>query len=244
VSRFKLGVIVLALLCLVGLIGSIYVYQLEENANGSVSDRFAEGYASGLDTGDSQGYSRGLTDGTNQGYTQGYGAGYTNGTLNAPKPTQAPDRYDEGYSDGVSTGKTQGYNDGYNKGTADGLSNGYSIGYLNGTKDGAGSGYNIRDPTYSEMQSFITTDKTDENTYNVTYECHEFTRDVLKNAFNQGLKAGYVYIEFAEGAHALVCFDTVDKGLIFVEPQTDELVVVAVGNNYWGYVIVQFDVIW
>jgi hypothetical protein len=58
------------------------------------------------------------------------------------------------------------------------------------------------------------------------------------------LKAGYGYVEFEDGAHALVCFDTVDKGLVFVEPQTDELVTVAVGINYWDYTIVQFDIIW
>jgi hypothetical protein len=253
----KLGIIVIAfvVVCLAALIGGFVAYQFNVNGASQVSDRYDEGYASGLDAGDSRGYSRGLSDGVSSGYTQGYGAGYANGTLDAPKPTQAPDRYSEGYTAGVSSGKSAGYSDGYSKGTADGFNTGYSVGYVNGSKDGAGSGYNIRDPTYSEMLSFIAVDQTDKNTYSLSYDCHDFTRDVLINAFNAGLKGGYVYVEFAGGlAHALVCFDTVDKGLIYVEPQSDDLMAVTVGVQYWERAIyeepnyddtiVQFDIIW
>jgi hypothetical protein len=252
----KLGAIAFVVVCLVGLVGSIFAYQFGAGANDTaqVIDRYSEGYNSGLDAGDSQGYSRGLSDGVSSGYTQGYGAGYANGTLAAPKPTTAPDRYSEGYDAGLASGKSTGYNDGYSKGTSDGFGSGYSVGYVNGSKDGAGTGYNIRDPTYTEMLNFIAVDQTDKNTYNLTYDCHDFTRDVLENAFILGLKGGYVYIEFAESAHAIVCFDTVDKGLVFVEPQSDDLMSVAVGIHYWDRAIyeepeyddtiVQFDIIW
>jgi hypothetical protein len=183
------------------------------------------------------------------GYSQGYGAGYTNGTLDAPKPSAAPDRYSEGYDAGVSAGKSQGYTDGYSKGTADGFGSGYNQGYVNGSRDGAGTGYNIRDPTYSEMLNFIAVDQTDKNTYDYNvYNCFHFTRDVLDHAFDAGLKAGYVYVEFADGAHAVVCFDTVDRGLVYVEPQSDELVSLVVGVDYElvaePNTIINYTIIW
>ncbi len=227
-------------------------YQQGLSASGVVSDRYDEGFNAGVSEGDSQGYSRGLTDGMAQGYSQGYQSGYANGTADAPKPSQvpqAPDRYSEGYEAGIASGKLAGYNDGYSKGTTDGFSTGYSQGYVNGTKDGAGTGYNIRDPTYSEMQSFISADQTDKNTYDSeTYYCFHFCRDVLDNAFSQGLRGGFVYIEFESAAHGVVCFDTVDRGLVFVEPQTDEVVNVAVGLDYEliaePNIITSFAVVW
>lgn len=243
------GLIVFSIVCIISLVGSLFIYSQSLAVNSSVSDRYDEGYASGLDAGDSQGYNRGLSDGVSSGYLQGYGAGFANGTLNAPKPTQAPDRYSEGYDAGLASGKSAGYSDGYSKGTTDGFNTGYSQGYVNGSKDGAGTGYNIRDPTYSEMLNFIASDQTDKNTYDeYTYYCYHFCNDVLTNAFSQGLKGGFVYIEFTEGAHAAVCFDTVDKGLVFVEPQSDELVNVAVGLNYEWVAepneIISFAIIW
>jgi hypothetical protein len=253
----KILAVAFVIVCVVGLIGCPVAYQFGVGVNDvpQVVDRYNEGYASGLDAGDSQGYSRGLSDGASSGYGQGYSAGYANGTADAPKPSSAPDRYSEGYDAGLASGKSAGYNDGYSKGTLDGFNGGYSVGYVNGSKDGAGSGYNIRDPTYSEMQSFIAVDQTDKNTYSTSYDCHDFTRDVLVNAFNSGLKGGYVYVEFAgELAHALVCFDTVDRGLVFIEPQSDDVVTVAVGIHYWDRAIyeepeyddtiIQFDIIW
>lgn len=243
----KLGAIAFVVVCLVGLVGSIFAYQFGVGANDTaqVVDRYDEG----LSVGDSQGYNRGLSDGVGQGYAQGYQAGYANGTANAPKPSQAPDRYSEGYDAGVSSGKNQGYSDGYSKGTTDGFNTGYSQGYVNGSKDGAGTGYNIRDPTYSEMLTFLAVDQTDKNTYNEnTYYCYHFCNDVLTNAFSQGFKAGFVYIEFSEGAHAAVCFDTVDGGLVFVEPQSDEIVNVAVGLEYEWVAepneIISFAIVW
>jgi hypothetical protein len=247
-SKILVGVLIIACL-IVGLVA--YQFGVGANDTAQVIDHYDEG----LSVGDSQGYNRGLSDGVGQGYAQGYQAGYVNGTLSVPKPSQAPDRYSEGYSAGVSSGKSAGYSDGYSVGSTDGFNSGYSVGYVNGSKDGAGTGYNIRDPTYSEMLNFISVDQTDKNTYDEnTYYCYHFCNDVLTNAFSQGLKAGFVYIEFAEGAHAAVCFDTVDRGLVFVEPQGDDIVNVAVGIHYWNRTIyeepdyddtvISFGIIW
>ena len=132
---------------------------------------------------------------------------------------------------------------------------GYSEGYLNGVKEGAGSGYTIRDPTYTEMITFLLADKTNENVYDAsTYNCYDYTSDLCKNAAAQGYRAGFVYLYFKESAHALVCFNTTDMGLVYVEPQYDSIVKVEVGNHYWNNIpnvrtsfddiIVRFGIIW
>ena len=252
----------LAVFVLISLVACLavgfFAYQQGVGANIS-DDKYGVGYEAGKAIGDSEGYTKGYNTGASSAYASGYHDGLGNASVSVkPIPTQtaAPvsDRYDEGYNAGLSSGKSQGYADGYSKGTGDGFSSGFNVGYVNGSKDGAGSGYNIRDPTYNEMQVFLVSDKTNENLYNDSYTCYEFTHDVLENAFSQGLKAGYVYIEFETCAHAIVCFDTVDKGLVFVEPQSDDVVTVALGVHYWDRAIyeepsyddtiVKFDIIW
>jgi hypothetical protein len=132
---------------------------------------------------------------------------------------------------------------------------GYSTGYIEGVKDGAGTGYTIRNPTYDEMKVFLAADKTNENVYDSdTYNCYDFTSNLCKNAIAQGYRVGFVYLYFKESAHALVCFDTVDKGLVFIEPQYDAIVDVDVGIHYWSRVsgvrspfddtIIRFGIIW
>jgi len=131
---------------------------------------------------------------------------------------------------------------------------GYDDGYIQGVEDGAGRDYNIRDPTYNEALAFINSDKTNENEYSENYTCHHFTADFKNNAFEAGYRCGYVHIAFPEVAHAIVCFNTTDHGVIFIEPQWDDIVTLIIGQSYSdlnGYeipdyddTIVDFDIIW
>jgi len=110
----------------------------------------------------------------------------------------------------------------------------YDDGYLQGVIDGVGTGFNIRDPTYQEALDFITLDQTDQNEYDEdSYYCFHFTADVEKNAFDQGYRCGLVYMEFVDGCHSIVCFNTIDHDLIFIEPQDDEIVTLTIGQQYW-----------
>ena len=110
----------------------------------------------------------------------------------------------------------------------------YREGYLQGVIDGAGRGFNIRDPTYHEALQFIAQDQTDKNPYIPdVYICLNFAADVKNNAFKAGYRCGFVYIEFPESAHAIICFNTTDHGLIFIEPQDDRIVTVNIGIQYW-----------
>jgi len=131
---------------------------------------------------------------------------------------------------------------------------GYDDGYIQGVKDGAGRGYNIRDPTYDEAIAFMNLDQTDENEYSESYTCFNFAADFENNAFQAGYRCGFVYVEFVEGAHATVCFDTIDKGLIFIEVQEDDIVILTIGQPYWDRAkyeppdyndtVVSFTIIW
>jgi archaellum component FlaC len=138
----------------------------------------------------------------------------------------------------------QSYNTGYSEGEAEGYDQGYDEGYAQGLDFLTETGYYLRDPTYEEAMAFINSDLTDLNLYTPTYVCYDFTADFIANAQGAGFRCGFVYMEFSDSAHAIACFNTVDQGLIYVEPQNDNLVTVAVGQNYQSYTIVDLGIIW
>jgi uncharacterized protein YlxW (UPF0749 family) len=138
----------------------------------------------------------------------------------------------------------QNFNLGYAKGKSEGYQLGYDAGYTQGVEDGPESGWYIRDPTYDEAIAFINSDKTDENGYTSDYVCYDFTADFNSNAFQTGYRCGFVYIEFSDSAHAITCFNTTDRGIIYIEPQNDEILTLAIGQSYLGYGIVDLGIIW
>jgi hypothetical protein len=105
-------------------------------------------------------------------------------------------------------------------------------------------GYNIRNPTRQEALQFICSDQTDKNQYNKSYTCINFANDFRDNALNEGYRCGYVTIEFPEARHAMVCFNTSDNGLIFIEPQNDEIVTLTTDQQYLGRIILRFSITW
>ncbi len=202
---------------------------------------WAEKYTVDLHARYDAGFTVGYTTGNHTGYSLGYDRGYIAGNHT-------------GYAIGYAAGNATGYPAGHTEGLADGYASGYDDGYLQGVADGVGSGYVIRDPTYREALAFIASDPTDLNEYTDTYTCHDFTADVKNSAFTLGYRCGYVYILLEEGAHAIVCFQTTDRGIIFIEPQDDRIVELEVGEPYWDRTyylppsfddtIVSYDVIW
>jgi len=102
-----------------------------------------------------------------------------------------------------------------------------------------GHGYTIKDPTYKEMLRFLEDDDTDEAEY-ITgeYECIEFTTDLCNRAEENGIRCAYVSIRFPGGrGHAIVAFNTIDKGLIYIEPQYDDLVEIEIGQPFYECVV-------
>jgi len=184
---------------------------------------YVRGYEAGFTDGNIDGYQRGYSEGNETGYQTGYKAGYNYGYSHG---------YDEGYNLGYNNGYSKGYNDGNLTGYQIGYESGFDDGYLKGVEDGAGRGYAIRDPTFQEVLNFIGIDKTDRNKYSENYTCINFAADVKNNAFKAGYRCGLVYIRFPEAAHTIVAFNTTDEGIVFIEPQFDEIVILKIGESY------------
>lgn len=111
---------------------------------------------------------------------------------------------------------------------------GYNRGYDDGVVEGAGSGYTLRNPTYSELRHFLADDKTDSKQYvEGVYTCTDFAADVNNNAEALGFRAAIVFIDFpGERSHVVAAFETVDRGLVFIEPQYDDEIKVRPGISY------------
>jgi len=100
-------------------------------------------------------------------------------------------------------------------------------------------GYVLKDPTYQTMRKFLASDKTDTKTYDISnYVCEDFSADVVKNALQQKIRCAFVIIHYpGSTGHAVIAFNTTDKGLIYVEPQSDDEVNMQIGKHYYQCVI-------
>ena len=96
-------------------------------------------------------------------------------------------------------------------------------------------------PTYRQMVNFIKSDKTDEVQYNYSsFISTDFAERVHNNAEAAGYKCAWVDLCFINGGatHACNAFNTVDRGLIFVDctnygnPDNDKTVDLKVGMGY------------
>ena len=110
----------------------------------------------------------------------------------------------------------------------------------------AGHGYTIKDPTYKEMMSFISDDDTDKAEYIVDeYECTDFATRLCNNAEEKGIRCAYVSIKFPGGkGHAIVAFNTIDKGLVYIETQYDDLVNIVIGKPFYKCVVPEEGVVY
>jgi YHS domain-containing protein len=79
------------------------------------------------------------------------------------------------------------------------------------------------DPTYAELLAFIQQDTTDANNYLedslIGYVCADFAEDVHNNAEAAGIRAASVSVDFEgdEKGHACNAFNTIDKGLVYID---------------------------
>ncbi len=81
-------------------------------------------------------------------------------------------------------------------------------------------------PTFAELVAFIKQDTTDTNDYldslehpRIGYVCADFAEDVHNNAEAAGIRAASVSVDFEgdEEGHALNVFETIDKGLVYID---------------------------
>ena len=118
------------------------------------------------------------------------------------------------YERGYEEGDTQDYLVGFQEGSEVGYQEGSKIGYAKANPgDNNGSDekgfYFLYTPTYDELRETLTEGKTGSVT------------KVHKYAETNDIRAAYVRIRFEKWGHAVVAFETVDRGPVFIEPQSD-----------------------
>jgi hypothetical protein len=141
------------------------------------------------------------------------------------------------FSDGYDQGYAQTYEAGYQQAHGEAYEKGYKKGYELSLGSDSGEKVDrllmLHNPTYKELREFLASDNTDSHPYiSGEYVCFDFAAQLTNNAEAKGIRAAYVRLRSKEWAHAVVAFETVDRGLIFVEPQSDKVVEVAVGKVY------------
>ena len=103
----------------------------------------------------------------------------------------------------------------------------------------------LKNPTFQEMKDFILNDPTSRNMFVLNkYECRHFATNVINNAISQRIMCGFVLLCFDQGQHAVVAFNTTDRGLVFIEPQTDAAIEPKVGGTYQGQKINEILIAW
>jgi len=112
------------------------------------------------------------------------------------------------------------------------------------------TGVSPGNPTYFEVQQFVASDKTCIHQYiDGSYTCANFAADFRNNALRAGYECGYAFVYFpGDQSHVLNCFNTTDKGLVFVEPQWGKFVTITVGKPYqngnWTLSVNNNTVLW
>lgn len=103
----------------------------------------------------------------------------------------------------------------------------------------------LRNPTFEEMKKFILNDPTNHHEYILNkYECRHFATDVDNNAKAAGWRCGFALLCYEKGQHAVVAFNTIDRGIIYIEPQTDVAIDAKVGGMYQGQEIIEILIAW
>ncbi len=103
----------------------------------------------------------------------------------------------------------------------------------------SGYDYVLKDPTYQAMVSFLARDNTSDKTYSAnSYNCVDFSADIKANAAKEKIRCAYVAVDFpGSTGHALLAFNTIDRDVIYIEPQSDEEVRLEVGEHYYECII-------
>jgi hypothetical protein len=144
-----------------------------------------------------------------------------------------------GYVRGYQAGHEGNYTQAFSQGKDAGYQAGYESGLQAGTKlepeqKASSTEYSLQNPAYLEMKAFLAQDPTSLNKYiEDEYVCVDFAATVNNNAEDQGIRCAVVDIFYPDGyGHTIVAFDTIDRGLIYIEPQFDQEVKLVVGSSY------------
>lgn len=136
------------------------------------------------------------------------------------------------YARGFEEGHAQGYQDGFKEGSEAGYQEGSRVGYakdkgIDGSSDNVAGYYFLYNPTYDEVREILA-----QGEMGSAKEIHDY-------AEINGIRVGYVRCPIARKApkgrvylYQMVAFETVDRGLIIIEPWSHREVKVEVGKSY------------
>jgi len=103
----------------------------------------------------------------------------------------------------------------------------------------------LENPTFDEMRTFLLDDLTSRNEFILNeYECRHFATEVNNNAEAAGIRCAFILLCYRVGQHAVVAFETTDRGLVYIEPQTDAAIHPLVGGIYQGQEIIEILICW
>jgi len=170
----------------------------------------------------------GITKGNSDGYNDGFQSGFSDGNEDA----QASG-YKEGYIEGFKSGVPEGWDIGWDLGIEEMIKrcdcdNAMFICYL------------TQDVTFNEMLNFIKSDQTDKNEFSDDYNCLGYALTLKSNASIRGIRCAVVILYYRNEftgerniGHAINAFETTDKGIVYVEPQSDALRYnISIGQSY------------
>ncbi|NLE08889.1 MAG: hypothetical protein GX631_06510 [Dehalococcoidales bacterium] len=113
------------------------------------------------------------------------------------------------------------------------------------TAVGDAGSFVLRNPSFQELKEFILGDTTSRKEFvKSVYECRHFATEVNNNAEVRGIRCAIALICFEEGQHAVVAFETSDRGLVYIEPQTNAVIRPKVGGTYQGDDIKEILIAW
>ncbi len=157
--------------------------------------------------------------------------------------------YDTNYTQTYEATFQEAHSQAYDKG----IDKGYEIGLGTGSEKETATRVELYNPTSGELKEFLADDKTDSSPYiKGEYIHYDFSAELNNNAEASSIRAAYVLIRSEDWEHAIVAFETVDRGLVFIEPQSDREVKLVLGERYpWAIrtstnddVVVEIQIIW
>jgi len=91
-------------------------------------------------------------------------------------------------------------------------------------------------PTYEQLWDFVLEDKTNNLEWSEDFDCTEFSNHFIRNFAKEGFYSCTTEITFEDdGGHIIVAVNTSDRGLFYVEPQSDRIIPgdkLRVGEDY------------
>lgn len=130
----------------------------------------------------------------------------------------------------------------------------WRAGYDLGHEDALKGKIVMHDPTQEELTKFLAENQVNYRAWIPSkYVCVDFAADLSNDAEAAGLRSAYVWAverynyDGSKIGHLLNGFQTSDRGMVFIEPQTDGEVDIKVGGSYYPYIngaIKEIIIVW